>query len=108
MPCLKKDRRCNHDTRLHPHPKSHARRVQRYIEKGIRPGEFLCAVISNDLKNSVGLADFINKERLPDYVTFFYSYAPAQCWGSPEKMEAWIKSGGLKGIASQQGEQVNV
>ncbi len=67
--------------------------IERYIEQHIRPGHFLSAVISNDLKDACGRADDENMTNLPAFVAYFYNEAPHPCWGSPEKMEAWIKLG---------------
>ena len=65
--------------------------INRYIHNNIRPGEFLCAVISNDLREAVGQADDENIANLPAYVSYFYNKAPHNCWGSKKKMEAWLK-----------------
>lgn len=65
--------------------------VRMYLEERIAPGSFLTAVICNDLVNALGQADHINRERLHDIVSFFYSYAPSNCWGSVEKMKKWLK-----------------
>lgn len=65
--------------------------IHRYINNGIRPGSFLEAVICNDLFTAVGKADEENLENLPAYAAYFYNEAPSACWGSKEKMEAWIK-----------------
>ena len=73
--------------------------VKIYIEHGIEPGDFLTAVISNDLKGSFAVADEINRDRLFDIVSFFYNEAPMDCWGSRERMAAWIKHSGLAGWA---------
>lgn len=64
--------------------------VQRYIEHGIEPGSFTTAVICNDLTGAIRYADDINRARLHDIVSWFYNEAPAPCWGSAEKMDAWI------------------
>lgn len=71
--------------------------VERYIERGIEPGDFLSAVIRNNLKEAVGRADDENANLLAVYVRYFYSHAPYQCWGSPERFKAWIDRGGLNG-----------
>lgn len=71
--------------------------VQRYIEHGTPPGDFLTAVICNDLKESFGRADEENIRRMFDIVSFFYNQAPAGCWGSEKRMMRWIKEGGLNG-----------
>jgi len=62
--------------------------VRRWIEDG-RCGDFLRAVVSNDLFQACGRADDINRPLLPEWVRFFYNHAPGDCWGSKEKMEAW-------------------
>lgn len=61
----------------------------RYIEHGIEPGHFLCAVLQNDLRRSIERADDYNVQHLADYVKFLYCHAPAGCWGSLEKFTSW-------------------
>jgi hypothetical protein len=65
--------------------------ITRYIEHGVLPGDFLRAVISNDLKEACSRADSNNMWVLPVYVAYFYNNAPGECWGSKEKMLAWQK-----------------
>ncbi len=72
--------------------------VERYIEHGVPPGDFLTAVICNDLRESFGRADEVNIARMFDIVGFFYNEAPGGCWGSLEKMKRWVKIGGLNGL----------
>ena len=61
--------------------------VRLYIEKGVRPGGFLSAVITNNLVESFARADRINRDKMSDIVNFLYWEAPRKCWGSEEKME---------------------
>lgn len=63
---------------------------KRYIEYGILPGDFLQAVICNNLRESFARADDINIPRMFDIVSFFYNEAPQPCWGTKEKMNKWI------------------
>lgn len=70
--------------------------LRRYIERGIPPGSFLTAVLSNDLKEACHRADETNKRCLWDFVYFLYNYAPRECWGGPERVREWIEKGGLK------------
>lgn len=63
----------------------------RYIEQGILPGSFLQAVIRNDLSGALGQADSNNLTWIRDIVSFWYNEAPGACWGSREKMEAWVE-----------------
>ena len=71
--------------------------LTRYINEGIRPGHFLTAVICNDLSVAVGKADDINIDNLPAFAAYLYNEAPSPCWGSKEKMEAWIAK--FEGVA---------
>jgi hypothetical protein len=64
--------------------------IRHYVEEGQEVGSFLEAVISNDLKESLGRADIVNREHLFDIVSWFYNHAPSPCWGSPEKYQKWI------------------
>lgn len=79
----------------------HCRRgLLTYIMEGKKPGDFLTAVLRNDLKEAVGHADDVNIAMLQNYVRFLYSYAPGTCWGNPERMAAWMTRGGLNGLKS--------
>lgn len=60
-----------------------------YIVLGIRPGGFLTAVLENDLKGAVSCGDVNSLSGLVDIVRYLYSYVPARCWGSPNKVEEW-------------------
>ena len=68
--------------------------MKRYIEQGVIPGDFLQAVVENDLVHSFGLADNVNMTHLKDYANFLYNEAPFQSWGSKEIMHAWAKAKG--------------
>jgi len=64
--------------------------VVRYIVDKIPPGSFLSAVINNELKEAYISADDINSHHLRNYVQFFYSSAPAGCWGFSGAVSKWI------------------
>jgi len=66
--------------------------IDRYINQGIRPGHFLTAIICNDLKEAAIRADNENLVNFPAYVSYFCNEAPSACWGSEEKMKAWLES----------------
>ena len=62
--------------------------VQRYIEDGIEPGQFLCAVIDHDLFEAV--TRFTGPpEQLKQIVMWFNMHAPSPCHGSKRKREKW-------------------
>jgi hypothetical protein len=71
--------------------------IERYINDHVPPGEFLQAVICNDLREAVGRADDENMSNLPAYVAYFYNEAPGTCWGSMDAMKQWLSSGGNHG-----------
>jgi len=64
--------------------------VRRYIDDRRHPGDFLTAVICNDLSEAVSRADDENMRNLPAYVGYFYNEAPSQCWGNKGKMDEWL------------------
>ena len=66
--------------------------LRAYIERGVPLGDFLRAVVSNDLKGAVLRADDVNIRNLPAYVYYLYNEAPAICWGSADKVEKWLNA----------------
>ena len=64
--------------------------VKLYILKGFPPGSFLTAVLCNDLREAFACADDENAAAMRDWVRFFYNCAPAGCWGSPDRFQAWM------------------
>lgn len=67
--------------------------IRAYIEDHHPTGGFLAAVISNDLNGAVSRADPSNLINLPAFTAYFYNEAPPECWGSPERMKAWLERG---------------
>jgi hypothetical protein len=75
--------------------------LELYVNLGVMPGDFLQAVICNDLKKAVMYADGENMGNLPAYVNYFYNHTPHDCHGSEIIMGRWmaekkIKKGGEK------------
>lgn len=65
--------------------------LELYINNRIKPGSFTMAVLANDLKEAVGKADNKNMRNIPAYIYFLYNFAPPECFGSYEKVAAWLK-----------------
>ena len=65
--------------------------LERYRDEGIPTGDFLRAVLENNLRDSMGRADAYNLLALPDIVAWVYNRMPSAAWGSPEKYKAWIE-----------------
>jgi hypothetical protein len=72
-----------------------------YIEKGIPGGSFTNAVLGNDLMEAFRRADDINRVRMFDTVAFLANQAPIGCYGSPDRVKDWIKTGGLEGLMKE-------
>ena len=66
--------------------------IWRYIHQGTPPGDFLTAVIENNLCEALGRADDENLKNLPAFLAYFYNEAPGECWGSPEKRRVWVNT----------------
>lgn len=65
--------------------------LHRYINERIKPGDFLTAVLENNLSEACSRADDENIKNLPAFVAYLYNNAPSTCWGSPEKVAEWLK-----------------
>lgn len=55
-------------------------------------GQFLTAVLSNDLMGAAAHADPFNLSALHRYARFLYNHAPSGCYGSREKVEEWLRN----------------
>ena len=67
-----------------------------YILTGRPTGDFLRAILENNLSEACGRADEENRTRLYDVVFFLYNYAPFDCWQTPEHVDAWMEHRGLE------------
>lgn len=73
--------------------------IDRYVAVGCPPGDFLHAVLSNDLKESFARADEYNRDNLFSIVRYLYNEVPGLAWGSPEKVKLWLMHSGRKGLS---------
>jgi len=69
----------------------------RYIMNGIEPGGFLQAVICNKLVQSFNKADDTNRRCIYNWADVLYNVFPSESWGTEDKYNKWIKSGGIIG-----------
>ena len=65
--------------------------IQRYVQHGVKPGHFLTAVLCNDLRESINRADDDNRQNLIGVVAYCMWEIPGACWGSKEKVDAWLR-----------------
>lgn len=66
--------------------------IDQYVTRRIPPGDFLHAVLCNDLMEAMGRADDENREAIYAICVYIYNNIPANCWGSKEKVELWLKT----------------
>jgi len=71
-----------------------------YAVSGTLTDELLRAALENDLRKSVRAAHPDRPEVLPDLVGFIETRLPAECFGSPEKVSAWIAAKGASATST--------
>lgn len=64
--------------------------LERYLIDKKPPGDFLIAIITNDLRGAVNRADSTNAPLIPTYVRWLFNRAPGISHGSPQKMQDWL------------------
>ena len=69
--------------------------LERYVREGIKPGGFLTAIIDNDLRMAITMADPEAERAIPAIVRVMAEYVPALAWGSPTIRELWSVRGGI-------------
>jgi hypothetical protein len=65
-----------------------------YVINHKRPGEFLTAVLENNLVDAMRRADDESRESLYHIVGFLVWEVPGACWGSPERVHRWLSQKG--------------
>ncbi len=77
-----------------------------YVTYGRPLGWFLTKVLENNLVEALGAADDENLVTIPAFGAWLYNEAPSRCWGSAEKVAAWLAMHSAKRTeATQNGEQ---
>lgn len=61
-----------------------------YLVNGRKPGSFLTALLTNDLKGVFAHGDEYNRRAVNAYVAFLYNHAPMTSWGNSQKFEQWL------------------
>lgn len=61
-----------------------------YVEYGRKPGDFLTAVLSNQLFQAFQKADSASKAGLDSLIHFIWKHVPVKCYGDARAVERWI------------------
>lgn len=64
--------------------------LRAYADARQRPGPFLTALLSNDLRGAVAFADSANRARIAEWVAFCDDHLPMACWGSAAIVQGWL------------------
>ena len=70
--------------------------IDRYVEHRIPTGDFLQAVLENNLEQSFARADEVNRYDMFEIVRYIYNHTPSCCWGSKKMVKAWIENAGAE------------
>lgn len=70
--------------------------LQNYAEQRIKTGDFLYAVLTNNLFLAMRLADSENLAVLQEICKYVWNEMPSGCWGTPEKVKEWLAEPQLK------------
>ena len=62
-----------------------------YVLHGIPTGDFLRAVLSNDLEEAYGQADDFNTMAMFEIVHYVVNHVPRQAHGSREAYASWVE-----------------
>lgn len=68
--------------------------LRRYVEARAPTGAFLANCLVNDFVVAVCLADDENLRSIVRLAKWMYVNLPSACWGSPAKVEAWLRGEG--------------
>lgn len=64
--------------------------LNEYIKDRVPVGDFLYAVLTNNLVETYARADEENLYDLFEIVSYVYNQLPSECWGSKEKVDKWL------------------
>ncbi len=64
--------------------------INRFVLLHERKGHFITAVLSNDMREAFARADEENIRTMFQIVSYCHNEIPGVCWGSPEKVKAWL------------------
>ncbi len=64
--------------------------IDNYAQHRIPCGDFLTAVLANDLMGALGRADDENRKDIFEICSYVYSEIPSICYGSYKIVKAWL------------------
>lgn len=71
-----------------------------YIDRRQVPGDFLIAVLANDLRAALGAASEVEQASLPALVSWLRERAPRGSWGSVGLVDSWLRGADERGVSN--------
>ena len=65
--------------------------INRFVLLHQPVGHFITAVLSNNLREAFARADDENQKTMFQIVSYCHNQIPGHCWGTPEKVKAWVE-----------------
>lgn len=90
----------------HPYtqlPALYGARLRDYVERHRTPGDFLVAVLKNDLRAALRVGSAFEVGCLPTLVDWLDENLPDTLWGGPEVVDAWLEPTKGRGGALRDG-----
>lgn len=78
--------------------RDHIESIERYVQHGIEPGSGTRAILENDLASAVAHCDPESQFLLAEIMKYIYNKTPMECWGSRQRVDAWIKAKRLQAM----------
>ena len=73
-----------------------------YVLHGLRPGDFMFALLAGDLFEVMRRGDDKAIAGLKSMVVYIYNHCPTGCYGTRDYVKDWCLAGGLRGIEEEQ------
>lgn len=75
-------------------PPSMKATLTRYVEHRLEPGRFTRLLLENRVQEALPLADKAHQRALYDTLRYITIELPIGCYGSPKKVDAWLRGDG--------------
>lgn len=66
--------------------------LERYVKEHYPVGDFLTAVLANDLNDAFGRADEYNNHTLFHIAAWVHNEVPRAAWGSRQAVKDWVQA----------------
>ncbi len=67
--------------------------IDRHAQEGCPCGDFVTAVLENNLMEAFSRADDENEIKMGEIIRYCYNEIPGNCWGNKERVRAWREQG---------------